>query len=160
MALLAALFMLHILALGMLVGRATYESELWRDREAELLFRGEQYVRAIQLFKARYTRAPGSVEELVEKKCLRRAYTDPMSRDGSWLWVMQSTRQGQAASLIRVPEALAPALKTSHVWVGVCSSSDQEGYRLYRERKIYAEWAFFPDPDPKKKLPDIPLVRP
>jgi len=160
MALLAALLMLHILAAGMLVGRATYESVLWREREAELFFRGGQYVRAIKLFKERYTRAPEGVEELVEKKCLRRAYPDPMSRDGSWLWVMQGTRQGQANALVRVPQDLAPALKATHTWVGVCSSSEQEGYRIYRERKIYAEWAFYPDPDPKKKLPDIPLVRP
>lgn len=51
-----------------------------REREAELVFRGEQYARAIGLFQRKYANArPPSIDVLVEEKFLRKKYLDPMT---------------------------------------------------------------------------------
>ena len=51
-----------------------------REKEAELLFRGGQYVRAIDLYQRRYPGAyPTDLDMLVEERFLRRLYLDPMT---------------------------------------------------------------------------------
>ena len=62
-----------------------------REREAELIFRGEQYSRAIMLYQRQTPGAyPPDVETLVEGRFLRRAYRDPMTADGEFRLVLQS----------------------------------------------------------------------
>lgn len=60
-----------------------------REKEEEMIWRGEQYARAVRLFYRKNGRFPQSIEELVEKKTniryLRASYADPMNtKDGSW----------------------------------------------------------------------------
>ena len=51
-----------------------------REKEAELIFRGEQYVRAIELYQRQFPAAyPDDLDSLIEQRFLRRAYTDPMT---------------------------------------------------------------------------------
>lgn len=62
-----------------------------REREAELIFRGEQYARAVMLYQRRTPGAwPPDVATLVEGRFLRRAYRDPMTADGEFRLVLQS----------------------------------------------------------------------
>ena len=62
-----------------------------REREAELIFRGEQYARAVMLYQRRTPGAwPPDVATLVEGRFLRRAYRDPMTADGRFRLVLQS----------------------------------------------------------------------
>lgn len=61
-----------------------------REREEELIFRGNQYARAIVLFRRQFRRYPTSVKELLETngiRFLRREYTEPMSREGKWRFI-------------------------------------------------------------------------
>ncbi len=62
-----------------------------REREEELIFRGNEYARAIMLFQRQFRRYPTSVKEMVEKtngfRFLRREYRDPMSRKGNWRFI-------------------------------------------------------------------------
>jgi type II secretory pathway pseudopilin PulG len=61
-----------------------------REREEELLFRGNQYARAIILFHRQFRRYPASVKELLQTngiRFLRHAYPDPMSRTGKWRFI-------------------------------------------------------------------------
>ena len=51
-----------------------------REKEAELVFRGEQYMRAVELYQRRFPGAyPADLETLVEQRFLRRLYDDPMT---------------------------------------------------------------------------------
>ena len=51
-----------------------------REKEAELLFRGRQYVRAVDLYQRRFPGAyPTDLEALVDEGFLRRLYLDPMT---------------------------------------------------------------------------------
>ncbi len=55
------------------------------DREQELIFRGGAIADAIQRFQKKSANAlPTSLDVLVKGKYLRKAYKDPMTRDGKW----------------------------------------------------------------------------
>src|SRR5579864_8253519 len=65
--------------------RVAFESE--RDKEQLLIDRGEQYVRAIQLYYvANNRRYPTSIDDLEkrEKRFLRRRYIDPYTGKDEW----------------------------------------------------------------------------
>ena len=56
-----------------------------REREAELVFRGEQYARAVALYQRTNAGAfPPDVETLLEERFLRRQYRDPMVEHGEF----------------------------------------------------------------------------
>jgi type II secretory pathway pseudopilin PulG len=53
-----------------------------REREAELIWRGQQYARAIGLFQRKYANTyPPNVDILVEQKFLRKKYKDPITSE-------------------------------------------------------------------------------
>ncbi|HEY4682298.1 MAG TPA: hypothetical protein VIH17_03500 [Candidatus Acidoferrales bacterium] len=87
-ALLILLLMVALLsfAAAVAVPRALVQGQ--REKEEEMIFRGEQYARAVGLFYKRFGRFPAKLEELVEPKnnirFLRQLYKNPMSRDGEW----------------------------------------------------------------------------
>ncbi len=67
-----------------------------REKEAELIFRGQQYARAVYLFRQKFQRYPASVKELIQTnkmRFLRKRYKDPLSRNGKWRFV-HSNGQG------------------------------------------------------------------
>ena len=60
----------------------TWRTWAKREKEAELIFRGEQYMRAIELYQRRFAGAyPTDVDALVDQRFLRKAYLDPMTGD-------------------------------------------------------------------------------
>lgn len=59
-----------------------YQMQAKRDLEEELIFRGEEYARAIQKYQRRFGVYPTSIEQLVETngiRFVRRAYKDPIT---------------------------------------------------------------------------------
>src|SRR5262249_1036559 len=59
-----------------------YQMQAKREMEEELIFRGEEYTRAIQKYQRRFTVAPSSVDQLLSTngiRFLRRAYKDPIT---------------------------------------------------------------------------------
>lgn len=87
-ALLVALAVLSVLTSAAL---PVWRHAAQREREAELIFRGEQYARAVMLYQRRTPGAwPPDVATLVEGRFLRRAYRDPMTADGRFRLVLQS----------------------------------------------------------------------
>ena len=59
-----------------------YQMQAKRDLEEELIFRGEEYTRAIQKYQRKFGVYPTSVDQLVETNGLRfvrRAYKDPVT---------------------------------------------------------------------------------
>ena len=66
-----------------------------RDREEELIRRGKQYQRGIQLFYRKFGRFPSSLDELQNTnnmRFLRHKYEDPITRKDEWRLI----RFGQA----------------------------------------------------------------
>lgn len=61
-----------------------------REREKELIFRGEQYARAIELFHTHFNRYPTSIKELLHTNnmsFLRQRFRDPMVKNGKWRYI-------------------------------------------------------------------------
>lgn len=63
-----------------------------REREAETIWRGEQYQRAIGMYFRKFGRYPTKIDDLIKQtngiRFLRQAYTDPMNKeDGSWRFI-------------------------------------------------------------------------
>lgn len=87
----ALLVVLAVMSVLSSVALPAWRHAAQREREAELIFRGEQYARAIMLYQRRTPGAyPPDVETLVEGRFLRRAYRDPMTADGRFRLVRQS----------------------------------------------------------------------
>ena len=55
-----------------------------RADEAELIWRGQQYVRALNCHQQATGGLPEELSELLESDCIRALYPDPMSADGEW----------------------------------------------------------------------------
>ena len=138
-----------------------------REREAELIFRGEQFARAIELYQRQYVGAyPPDLETLVDERFLRRLYTDPMTDggEGEFRPVYQSDvgelqgapatadRPGETTSTVTAsPErgserqsfsSRSQADREEGGIVGVVSASEEESIRIYNGQQQYNEWAF------------------
>jgi type II secretory pathway pseudopilin PulG len=74
-----------ILGIFLVAAVPLWQSVVQREKEQELIFRGYQYMQAIDKYQKKFPGAyPPTVELLVEQKFLRKAYSDPMTADGKW----------------------------------------------------------------------------
>ena len=132
-----------------------------REKEAELVFRGNQYVRAIALFQRKCANTnPPTIDLLVEQRFLRKKYKDPITKDDFQpIFANQGMKASarQPAPNVR-PIATAslgtPAQQTLQSGfnstgatsaggiIGVTSKSKESSIRIYNGRDKYNEWAF------------------
>jgi type II secretory pathway pseudopilin PulG len=76
----ALLVAMSIMAIFMGAALPAWRTLAQREKEAELIFRGEQYARAIGLFQRRYANAtPPNLDVLVNERFLRKKYKDPIT---------------------------------------------------------------------------------
>ena len=81
----ALLVAIAVMAIAMTVAMPAWRQAGQREKEEELIFRGRQYVRAIQLYQRKYAATyPPDVEILVKQKFLRKKYKDPMVEGGEF----------------------------------------------------------------------------
>ena len=85
----ALLVMLAVIAILMTVAMPVWRQQARREQEAELVFRGEQYARAIALYRYKNAQVPNalppSIDVLVDGRYLRKKFKDPMSKDGEFV---------------------------------------------------------------------------
>jgi type II secretory pathway pseudopilin PulG len=89
-ALLLVMMVAAILLISLTAALPSVYTEAQREKETELIFRGTQYARAVYLFHKQFHFYPASVSQLLrtnDMSFLRRAYRDPMSRDGKWRFI-------------------------------------------------------------------------
>jgi type II secretory pathway pseudopilin PulG len=85
--LLVLMLAVAVLMITMMGVARNYRRSVQRDREVEMIHRGEQYARAVQRFYRVNKRYPVSIEQLENMnkiRYLRKRYKDPMSPDGAW----------------------------------------------------------------------------
>jgi len=88
-----------------------------REKEEEMVWRGQQYARAIGLYNRKFgNKYPTKVDDLVKVtngvRFLRQAYTDPMNKDdGSWRFIYVGPN-GQLIGSLRQTNLLQTALST------------------------------------------------
>jgi type II secretory pathway pseudopilin PulG len=125
---------------GLALAGQMASTQAQREREAQLLFAGDQYRSAIKSFNSNVPagarRLPLTLEELLEdrrgpvvRRHLRRLYPDPMTGAPDWLLVRDA--QGQIAGVYS--RSLAAPLKT-----GGFAAADAD----FGGAKTYREWRF------------------
>jgi len=162
---------MSVMAIMLTVIMPVWKQTTQREKEAELVFRGEQYARAIGLFQKKYANAfPPNLDLLVDQKFLRKKYKDPMTKDGEFqlLYAASQNAPGQPQTpgqpLIpgqqsqtpgQVPQKGQTRTQPSPLDVGsqgpagarggimgVASKSTETSLRVYNGRTKYNEWAF------------------
>ena len=163
----ALLVAMSVMAIMMSAALPAYHTMAQREKEAELVFRGEQIARAIGLYQRRVANAPvPSIDFLVENRYLRRKYKDPITNDdfepltsgaggapgdvGALVQQVQSQLQqfqGRAGGAAQGRGGAATQGRGGAVVggiVGVTSKSSLKSLRLYNDRDTYNQWIFMP----------------
>jgi hypothetical protein len=88
-ALLLVMFFTALLVLTVSIATPNLLTQARREKEAEMIWRGNQYVRGVRLYYQKMHRFPTKLEDLYKPKTgirfMRKAYRDPMNiADGSW----------------------------------------------------------------------------
>ncbi len=160
----ALLISLSVMSIMLAVAMPVWRQASTREKEAELVFRGKQYARAIELFQRKTPGAlPPNVDLLVDQKYLRKKYKDPITGDDFLL-----VRQGEGTSGAQpgrssgtTPErgGAATGRQTSPPpsgrgnagtqpggvvggIMGVASKSTASSILIYNGRTKYNEWQF------------------
>ena len=124
-----------LLSLGLSIAMPTWRTLVQREKEEELIWRGQQYDRAIQLYRKKNA-TPGapSVERLIEGRFLRKKFQDPIT--GSDFEVVGVSQAGNAPG---VPQ---PQRGYGQLIGGVRSKSKAKSFRVLNGRTTYADWQF------------------
>ncbi len=158
-ALIILLFAIFVMSIGFLVAVPVWKTQIQREKEEELIFRGKQYVEAIRLYQMKHPGSfPKSFDELVEERCIRKLFTDPMTPDGEWNIILPysgvSLKKGTAAQKILIaPQSALSSIQNSQI-IGVVSSSSKASIKIYLEQETYDRWLFFYGQDPEA-MPEI-----
>jgi type II secretory pathway pseudopilin PulG len=134
----------------------TWRYVMQDDREQELYFRGDQIARAVEEYQRKNGNAfPPSLDVLVKGRFLRKAYKDPMTKDGKWRLVrpgetVMASAPGGAGASPKPGASASPAFGATQpiggtsigVIAGVASLSKQDSLRLFNGRTRYDQWVF------------------
>ena len=151
----ALLVGMTVMAIFLTVALPAWRTAMQREKEAELIFRGQQYARAIVLFQRKYANTfPPNVDILLNEHFLRKKYKDPMTADGQFQVVyvnQQASAQPSAGGT--VPQQGQVARPATQVTpgatvgpqggiIGVASKSTATSLRVYNGHDKYNEWVF------------------
>ena len=168
----ALLVGMSVMAIMLSMAMPVWRTAAMREREAELIFRGEQYAQAIDLFSRRLGGFPPTLEVLEKGRFIRKLYKDPVNGEDDFqpLYLGQVLpgqapvppgrggpaavplgRAGQPPAAVgrgaRVGQSSGaapgqPGAVGAGPIIGVVSKSAAQSIRLYGGRGRYNEWAF------------------
>ena len=85
--LIGVVFFVALVLLSLAIAAPKVAASIQRDRELELINRGEQYKRAIKLYYKKFGSYPGNMEQLEKSnniRFLRKRYVDPLTGKDDW----------------------------------------------------------------------------
>lgn len=134
----ALLISVAVAAVWMAAALPSWRQQVIREREAELVFRGEAIARAIYLYRQKNGQAlPPSLDILVSQKYLRKKYVDPITgKDFLAVGGVTSAPGGVGGRVGGPPTAMQGGI------VGVRSTSNEASIRIYNNQQTYSQWAF------------------
>jgi len=150
---------ISVLSIGLLVAIPVWQTQIQREKEEELMFRGKQYVEAIRLYQIKFPGSfPKNLEELLEEKCLRQLYKDPMTEHGEWNVIlpykrMPKRKKKALRKVLIIPLKALSSIDAPRV-IGLVSSSTKKSIKIYLKQVTYDKWLFFYGQDPQK-MPEI-----
>jgi hypothetical protein len=106
-------------------------TQINREREAELIYRGEHLARGIAAYRQKRGRFPTSLVEVadVRPRIIRQVYNDPVSETGQWIF------------LYNVPTSTSGNNEGLPI-VGLRSSSNKDAIKVYRGKSLHSDWEF------------------
>jgi type II secretory pathway pseudopilin PulG len=141
-------FVLVALLVGMAVAAIwmstllpSWRQQAVRQQEEELIFRGEQYARAIALYRRKTGSLPPNFDVLVSQHYLRRQYLDPITGK-AFLPVGGATGAAAASSPGAVATMPSGTGLVSVGITGVRSTSNDTSIKIYNNQQTYSQWAF------------------
>ncbi len=152
------------IVIGFLVAVPAWQTEVKREKEEELIFRGRQYVEAVRLYILKNPgRFPATLKELYDKNFIRKLYKDPMTESGEWNVILNASMAGVAGTggaggstenqVYVVPERSLSSVRQAAI-LGVVSSSKSPSVKVHNDQESYDKWLFYFGQDPQK-LPKI-----
>ena len=122
-ALLMAIFLVATMILIVSAAAPSILTQGRREKEAEMVWRGEQYERAIGMYYRKFGKYPNKIEDLTNQtngvRFLRQAYADPMNKeDGSWRFIYVTVPGGQLIGSLKQTSLLQNSLGISNVLGG------------------------------------------
>ena len=174
------MFIVAVMAIAMGAAVQAVSFQAQREKEAELVFRGEQYVEAIRIFKARFGRFPVTLKEMWEAKprVIRQRWRDPMTGSEEW-GIIHLGEEGQPLTTgpsglptsgpqptpTPVPTAppgpvgdlpgIRPGQQVGPI-IGVRSTSCDDSIRVYEGRTRYCDWKFVYRQNQGNQKPGVP----
>ena len=162
----ALLVGMSIMAIFLSMALPAWKTQAQREKEEELVFRGQQYARAIVLFQRKYANTfPPNLDILLNEHYLRKKYKDPINNDDFQLIYANQQQNGQVSAgsqagaagsttggtvptqgqQVRPPSQTvgggAPVGPQGGI-IGVASKSTAQSIRLYMGHDHYNEWVF------------------
>jgi len=153
------LFAVFLITVGLMIAMPVWQTQIQRENEEELIFRGNQYVEAVRLFVQQNPgQYPDNLDSLIEERFLRRLYKDPMTDHGEWNLILHygaitARRESAPNKILIVPLQTLTSVDNPQV-LGVVSSSTKTSIKIYQDQTSYDKWLFFYGQDPSK-MPDI-----
>ena len=152
----AVLVIMAIMAIMLTVAVQTATFQVQREKEEELIFRGNQIVEAIRLFQARNGRLPVKLVELVQARprVTRKIWKDPITDKIDWVPIFvgqEGDAVGGAAGSNAGTPAPAPTPNPAYrrgtgatfgPIIGVHSRSCEASIKVYNGRSRYCDWKF------------------
>ena len=148
---------ISVMAVMLTVAMPVWKHMAQREKEAELVFRGQQYARAIGLFEQKYANTPPpTLDVLVQERFLRKKFKDPIT-DKDFVPIPAAaaavstpgSTQGRGGSLPATAPGATGFQSTSigpggvaGGIMGVTSASKQQSIRIYNGASHYNEWRF------------------
>jgi type II secretory pathway pseudopilin PulG len=112
----------------------TWRQQVQREKEAELVFRGEAIARAIYLYRQKNGQSlPPNLDTLVSQRFLRKKYIDPIT--GKDFLTVAGATAGAGGG------RLGGGSQQGGI-VGVRSTSNDTSIRIYNNQQTYSQWAF------------------
>jgi type II secretory pathway pseudopilin PulG len=156
------LVVMAVMAVGMSALLPTWRQQAIRDKEDELIFRGNQYARALVLYSRKNgNQLPNNIEVLYTGKYLRKKYKDPITDDdfgllpagqppgaagrGSTGGARAGGRGTQQPGSARGSGSGLGAPSGTQVVAsiqGVYSKSTDTSIRIYQNQQRYIDWPF------------------
>ena len=142
-ALVVLMVIMGMAAIWMAASLPTWKHNATREKEAELVFRGQQYVRALNMYERKMGpgAAPQNFDQLYEQKFLRKKYKDPITNDDFLPLYTGGTPQAPGQQTPGGPQG-ASAPGQGAALRGVQSKSTASSIMVYNGATHYNEWTF------------------
>lgn len=156
------LVVMAVMAIGTAALLPTWRQQAIREQEEELIFRGNQYARALVLYSRKNSNLlPANIDVLYTGKYLRKKYKDPITGDefgllpagqppgaagrGSLGGAPPSQSGGRSGGVGATPQGGRGAPSGTQIVgsiQGVYSKSTNTSIRVYQNQQRYIDWPF------------------